>query len=97
MNNGTTGSGLNRRAFIGSLAGLGAVGVGLGLAARSGAGPLPGGPQRPVRVVVFQASPPDPPSMADFRNALRELGWVDGENLSLELVTGSSDNTKWLD
>jgi hypothetical protein len=69
----------SRRQFVRT--GLGLAGLGL----LSGCGILPPRPQEPVRVRrigVLHDAPDD--LWVAFRDALRELGHVEGENLSIE-------------
>jgi hypothetical protein len=67
----------NRRAFIAALGGAAA----WPLAARS---QQPGGIPR-IGILWPGASAPAPPRLESFREGLRELGFIDGQNAAIEL------------
>src|SRR5688572_2917656 len=72
----------SRRAFVWGSVAL----AGLGLVAGCGGLPIPGQPaSRSRRVGYLSAStPPSSPSVDAFRQGLRDLGWVEGQNIAVE-------------
>jgi putative tryptophan/tyrosine transport system substrate-binding protein len=78
---------LSRRAVVGGLVGLGASAAGLVLL-RGGLQSRAGDRLRVARVGYLQYAPMDRrtnPNLQVFLTALRGYGWVDGDNLSLEI------------
>ena len=70
---------MDRRSFLGTLAGS------------LLAAPLAAEAQRvvkPYRVGFLRAGPPPPPWIAAFRQSLRELGWVEGQNIVIDYAIG---------
>jgi putative tryptophan/tyrosine transport system substrate-binding protein len=70
---------MNRRKFLSTLSG--------GLLAA----PLAAEAQRvvkPYRVGFLRAGPPPPPWIAAFRQSLRELAWVEGQNIVIDYAIG---------
>jgi putative tryptophan/tyrosine transport system substrate-binding protein len=72
------GSRLSRRRFVVGAAGLGLV---------AGCGRLPGQAQAPARVPSVGILNAIPSSAEAFRQGLRDLGYVDGQNIALEYRT----------
>src|SRR5689334_17815708 len=72
---------LSRRSLVGGLAGLGLVG-GCGLLL----GPAP---QKVARIGYVAADALDSPWISGLWDRLRELGWVEGHNLSIERRQGT--------
>ena len=75
---------LSRREFVALAATLGASAAGLALLDGCGRPPWPGQPQT-ARVGVLLANPPSS-SWRYFVEAMRELGWIDGQNLVFEFA-----------
>jgi len=78
---------VGRRAFVGTLAG------GLLAAPLAGEAQRPKGPRRIAALLDFSPPPPGSPSL--ILEALRELGYQDGQNVSLDLrwTDGQSDRS----
>jgi putative ABC transport system substrate-binding protein len=74
---------LSRRAFVGSLAGLSASAAGLALLGGCG---LVGADAQPrvARLGFIAPDPVAPARLEALRTGLREHGWVEGQNLSIE-------------
>jgi putative ABC transport system substrate-binding protein len=77
------GARLSRRAFVGRLAGVGSSAAGLVLLGGCG---LVGADARPrvARLGFIAPDPVAPARMEALRTGLREHGWVEGQNLSIE-------------
>ena len=69
--------GMERREFI---ALLGGAATAWPLAARAQQPPIP-----TIGILWPGAEPPAPPRMESFRQALRQLGFVEGQNVAIEL------------
>ena len=80
------GSRLSRRQFVGGAAGLGLV---------AGCGRLPGQAEAPAKVprigvLAFVTADPSAADNAAFRQGLRDLGYSEGQNITLEWRASSS-------
>jgi putative ABC transport system substrate-binding protein len=83
---------LSRRAFIGSLVGLGASTAGLALGNGCGLLPFAARP-RVARVgLLWSGSPLSARVQVAMRDGLRDAGWVDGQNLVIEERTFGGDH-----
>jgi putative tryptophan/tyrosine transport system substrate-binding protein len=81
---------LSRRQFV---AGAGA--GGLGLVAGCGRLPLPGAPQVPApvrRIGVLSVTAPSSFTLEGFGQGLRELGWVEGQNIAIDWRSTPDDH-----
>jgi putative tryptophan/tyrosine transport system substrate-binding protein len=78
-----------RRRFLGQAIGLSLAGL---VGARGAGAQQPKGKPRIAYVYIFKEGPSAPFS-EDFRKRLRELGWIDGENIIVEIrdAEGSPD------
>jgi putative ABC transport system substrate-binding protein len=77
-------TGFGRRAFVRNLSTLGVAAT--GLVVLDGCGLLVPTAAKPARIprVGYLGDPPDSPSVAGLSGGLRELGWVDGQSVSIE-------------